>query len=186
MFWISCSISHKLHWTWRTPVCADTACAVLIHMQGQLIVTAHSSTVTYSIRLKLGRLNMSVKTYKTAQFWINYHMWREVSRYDLPTAAPCCNNRPDTPDLWAQWPGNWVDQPARSLQTPLGGTGRWTRGTEKIQTQEIWSINIHTVYSTFNKQQKSSEVLFLSGWGALCKTAHHWGRVNSMRQRAKI
>lgn len=105
---------------------------------------------------------------RMASFWINYHMWRAVIRYDLPTAAPCCSNRPDTPDPRAQWPGNWVDPPARSLQTPLGGTGRWIHGTKKKQTQEIWCINIHTVYSTYvdnNKQQKSSEVLFLSGWG---------------------
>lgn len=145
MLWISWSISHdKLHWTWSTPVCVDTACAILIHVQEQLIITGHSFTITSNVEIgmvqhewlsqsKLG----SLVHFRMASFWINYHMWRAVSHCDLPTAAPCYSNTPDTPDPRARWPGSWVDLPARSLQTPLGGMGRWTHETTNTENMKF-------------------------------------------------
>lgn len=144
MLWISWSISHdKLHWTWRTPVYVDTAKAILIHVQEQLIITGHSSTITCNAEIRmvqhewLSQSKLESAQYRMASFWINYHMWRAVSRCDLPTAAPCCSNRPDTPDPTAQWPENWVDLLARSLQTPHGGTGWWTHGTTNTENMKF-------------------------------------------------
>lgn len=113
----------------------NTASTILIHVQEQLIITGHASTITSNTKIRmvqhewLSQSKLESAQYRMASFWINYHMWRAVSHCDLPTAAPCCSNRPDTPDPTAQWPENWVDLPARSLQTPHGGTGRWTHGT---------------------------------------------------------